>query len=90
MQDLAPRQERPTPAQVGGDLQQLVRPNGILLLYSALVRISWNAVSCSGLLSTRDMELLELGQPRVTKMVKGLEYLPAEERLRELGQVLAW
>ncbi|TRZ18090.1 hypothetical protein HGM15179_008998 [Zosterops borbonicus] len=44
----------------------------ILPLFSALVRHIWNSVSNSGLL-------------RKTKMIKGLDHLSYEERLRELG-----
>ncbi|KAK4832994.1 hypothetical protein QYF61_027018 [Mycteria americana] len=34
---------------------------------------------------TRDMDMLERGQQRVTRMIKGLEHPTYEERLRELG-----
>ena len=35
--------------------------------------------------SSMDLELLEPVQRRAMKMIKGLEYLPYEDRLRELG-----
>jgi len=59
---------------------------GILPIWSTLVRAHLESrVQLWSPQHRKDTDLLEWGQRRATKMIRGLEHLSSKERLRELG-----
>jgi len=65
--------------------QRTLLEKTLLLLCSTLVRPYLDVGSISGLLSARDMDILERAHQKLRRITEKMEHFPYEERLGELG-----
>ncbi|KAK4815650.1 hypothetical protein QYF61_005212, partial [Mycteria americana] len=68
-----------------GCIRRVITSRGIIPLYSAFVRLhcTWSTVPSS---VQKEASRLEVVQRRATQMIKGLQNLPYEERLKQLQE----